>query len=219
MEASTVASERPPTVAEELAHALTHGLGAILALAVLATLVSEAALHGSATTVVATAVSGTSLVLVYGASTVYHAMPASLTRAKAVLQIFDHVAIHLLIAGTVTPLALCAIGGAWGWSIFGVSWAVATLGVVVETTSLRHSARLSLALYLVAGWSGVVALPLLWTTLPPGALPLIALGGIAYTAGVPFFLAQETRFAHALWHGFVLAGSALHVAAIALVVA
>lgn len=209
---------RSPTVAEELAHALTHGLGALLAVAALATLVGEAALHGNATTVVATSVFGASLVLVYVASTLYHAMPGSLTRTKAVLQIFDHVAIHLLIAGTVTPLALCAIGGAWGWSIFGVAWGVAALGIVVETTALRHSARLSLALYLVAGWSGAVALPLLWSTLPPGALPLIALGGLAYTAGVPFFLADETRFAHAVWHGFVLAGSALHVGAIALVV-
>ncbi|MBC7172830.1 MAG: hemolysin III family protein [Polyangiaceae bacterium] len=218
MDVPTAVAVRSPTVAEELVHALTHGLGAILAVGVLATLVGGAALHGSAMTVVATAVFGISLVLVYVSSTVYHAIPATLTRAKTLFQICDHVAIHLLIAGTFTPLSLCSIGGAWGWVLFGLVWAVAALGVVVETTSLRHSARLSIALYVGAGWLGVVALPLLWSTLPPGALPLIALGGLAYTAGVPFFLADHARWTHALWHGFVLAGSGLHAAAIALVV-
>src|SRR5690606_31295371 len=162
--------------AEEVVHALTHGLGAVLAVGALATLVGGAALHGSAMTVVATAVFGTSLVLVYVSSTVYHAIPPSLMRAKTLFQICDHVAIHLLIAGTFTPLSLCSIGGVWGWSLFGLVWTVAALGVIVETTPLRHSLRLSIALYVGAGWLGVIAVPLLWSTLPPGALPLLALG-------------------------------------------
>ena len=210
---------RQPTYAEELVHALTHCVGALLAMIALVSLVIGAALHGTATAVVAVGVFGASLVLVYVSSTVYHAVPASRTRAKDLFQILDHAAIHLLIAGTYTPLALTAVGGAWGWTLFFVVWAIATLGVVVETTSLRHNARLSIALYLAAGWLAVLALPLFWAALSPLALGCLALGGVAYTAGVPFFLAHTRRWMHAWWHGFVLAGSAFHVAAIALVIA
>lgn len=206
-----------PTYAEELVHALTHGVGALLAMVSLVMLVVATAVHGSTTAIVAVSVFGASMVLVYVSSTVYHAVPPSRTRAKDLFQILDHAAIHLLIAGTYTPLALTAIGGAWGWALFGVVWTIATLGVVVETTSLRHHARLSIALYLAAGWLAVLALPLFWTALSPAALACLALGGVAYTAGVPFFLAHTRRWMHAWWHGFVLAGSAFHVAAIALV--
>ncbi len=210
---------REPTYREELVHSLTHGIGALLAMITLVMLVTAAAVQGSTTTIVAVSVFGASLVLVYVSSTVYHAVPPSRTRLKTIFQIVDHAAIHLLIAGTCTPLALTAVGGGWGWLIFGVVWTVATLGVVVETTSLRHHARLSIALYLTAGWLAVLALPLFWTALSPLALVCLALGGVAYTAGVPFFLAHTREWMHAWWHGFVLAGSAFHVAAIALVIA
>jgi hemolysin III len=217
---STPRSEpHEPTVAEELVHALTHGVGALFAMIALVALVAAAAVHGDATAIVAVSVFGASLVLVYVSSTVYHAVAPSRTRLKTILQIVDHAAIHLLIAGTCTPFALTAVGGAWGWVIFGVVWTVATLGVVVETTSLRHHARLSIALYLTSGWLAVLALPLFWTALSPAALACLGLGGVAYTAGVPFFLAHTRRWMHACWHAFVLAGSAFHVAAIALVIA
>jgi hemolysin III len=211
-------SPHQPTYAEELVHSLTHGVGALLAMISLVTLVLVTAVHGGdATALAAVSVFGASLVLVYVSSTVYHAIPPSRTRAKDLFQILDHAAIHLLIAGTYTPLLLNAVGGAWGWASFAVVWTIATLGVVVETTSLRHHARLSIALYLAAGWLAVLALPLFWTALSPAALVCLALGGVAYTAGVPFFLAHTRRWMHAWWHGFVLAGSAFHVAAIALV--
>lgn len=212
-----------PTLAEEIVHAVTHGLGAVLSVGVLVTLVASAALHDADSpvsrshAVIAASVFGASLVLVYLASTVYHSVPTSLPRAKSVMQILDHAAIHLLIAGTFTPFALCAIGGTWGAVLLVGIWTLACVGVLVETTSLRRYVRLSMALYLGSGWSGVLAIPLLWDALPPGALALLAVGGLAYTAGVPFFLADHRRWMHALWHGFVLAGSAFHVAAIALV--
>lgn len=206
-----------PSVAEEVVHAATHGLGALFSVAALAVLVAGAAVQGTATAIVAASVFGASLVLVYVSSTVYHAVPAHMRRAKAVLQVCDHAAIHLLIAGTGTPIALCAIGGAWGWFLFGAAWSLAAIGLVVETTSLRQNARLSVGLYVGSGWVGVLAIPLLWSTAPV-VLVLLALGGVAYTAGVPFFLAARRRWMHALWHGFVMAGSALHVAAIAAVV-
>lgn len=208
-----------PTLAEELVHAVTHGVGALLAMVTLVVLVGAVSTRGDRTTLGATIAFGASLVLLYVSSTVYHAMPARQARAKAVLQIVDHAAIHLLIAGTYTPFALCAVRGWTGWVIFGVVWSIATLGIVVETTSLRRRTRLSMGLYLGSGWLGLLLVPIAWASLSPAALGLLVLGGVAYTAGVPFFLADTRRWTHALWHGFVLAGSALHVAAIAIVVA
>ncbi len=162
-------SPHEPSYAEELVHALTHGVGALLAMITLVMLVATAAVHGTTTTVVAVSVFGATLVLVYVSSTVYHAIAPSRTRLKQLLQIVDHAAIHLLIAGTCTPFALSAVGGTWGWVIFGVVWTTATLGVVVETTSLRHRAKLSIALYLASGWMGALALPLFWGALSPAA--------------------------------------------------
>lgn len=208
---------RRPTLAEEIVHASSHGVGFLLAVGVLVSLVGAAAASGDAIAIGAAGVFGASLVFVYLSSTVYHATPHSLPAAKATMQIVDHVAIHFLIAGTYTPMALCAIGGTWGAALCTISWLVAALGVVVETTSLRRSTRLSIAVYLGAGWLGLAAIPLLYRSAPLSLL-LLALGGLAYTAGVPFFLAATRRWTHALWHAFVLAGSALHVAAIALVV-
>ncbi len=217
MNATPDAAPRP-TIAEEMVHALTHGVGAFLAMVALVILVAAVSARGSSTAIGAVLVFGASLVLLYVSSTVYHAMPARLPRAKAVLQIVDHCAIHLLIAGTYTPFALCAVRGWLGWTIFGVVWSIATAGIVVEATPLRHSTRLSMGLYLGSGWLGLLLLPIAWSSLSAVSLWLLLLGGVAYTAGVPFFLADKTRWTHAVWHGFVLAGSALHVASIAFMV-
>lgn len=208
-----------PTIAEELVHAVTHGVGALLAMVALVTLVGLVSTRGDRTALAATIAFGASLVLLYVSSTVYHAMPASKARAKSFLQIVDHAAIHLLIAGTCTPFALCAVRGWKGWVVFAVVWTMATLGIVVETTALRTRTRLSMGLYLGSGWLGLLLLPMAWSSLSAGTVALLVAGGVAYTAGVPFFLADSRRWTHAMWHGFVLAGSALHVGAIALVVA
>jgi hemolysin III len=210
-------AERDPTPTEELVHAATHGVGAVFALIVLAALVVRAAATSSALHVATAAIFGVSLVAVYTSSTVYHAIPARHARAKTISRIVDHAAIHLLIAGTYTPLVLVGIGGAWGATLAAIAWSLALVGIVVETTPLRHRTRLSMGMYLGTGWLGAVAFPLLWSSIPSSALALVALGGVAYTAGVPFFLLERRRWMHATWHGFVLAGSGLHVAAIALV--
>jgi hemolysin III len=211
------AGSHAPTLAEEIVHAATHGFGALLSIGVLAALVAYAAAHGTTESVVASAIFGASLVLVYGSSTAYHAAPAQWKVLKSALQIADHVAIHLLIAGTATPIALCAIGGSTGWTILAVVWTLALVGVIVETTPLRRSAKLSVGCYLGNGWVGVLAFPTLYSALSAWAFSFLLLGGLAYTAGVPFFLAHRRRWMHAWWHGFVLAGSALHVACVALV--
>lgn len=203
-----------PTLGEEIVHAATHGIGALLSLGALVLLTARAAVTGDVSAIIAALVFGASLTAVYVASTAYHAVPARMQRAKAVLRILDHAAIHLLIAGTLTPFALCAVGGPWGYGILATSWLVALFGIVVESTALRHRTRLSISLYVGSGWFGAVLVPFLWTTVPSSSLWLLASGGVAYTAGVPFFLAHTRRWTHALWHGFVLAGSALHVAAI-----
>jgi hemolysin III len=208
------AQEHAPTLAEEVVHAITHGLGAVLAIALLALLVSEAStlLHRASASVF-----GLSLISVYVASTVYHALPARWQRAKAFLRILDHAAIHLLIAGTYTPFAIVAVGGKVGAGLAIVSWVVAGFGVIVETTPLRHSSRLSIATYLGAGWLGALSLPFLWSVTPWSTLAWLLGGGLAYTAGVPFFL-REKPWMHALWHGFVLVGSLCHALGVAAVV-
>lgn len=204
----------PHTLLEEVVHALTHGLGALLALAALVALVVTAAIEEDAMHVATAAVFGVTLLGVYVSSTIYHSIPHHRVQTKVLFQIIDHAAIHLLIAGTYTPLALCAIGGAWGWALAACAWSLALVGLVVETTPLRHRTRLSIAVYLAAGWTGALAMPLLWSALSNSALAYLVLGGVAYTAGVPFFLLEGRRWMHATWHGFVLAGSALHVAAV-----
>ena len=212
-------TEQHPTPIEELVHSLTHGLGAIAAIVTLVALVLYAAVHGTALHVTVAAVFGVSLVSVYVSSTIYHAVPPSRRRTKQALQILDHAAIHLLIAGTYTPFALVAIGGAWGVSLCAIAWSLAFVGIVVETTPLRHKTRLSMGLYLGAGWIGALAMPFLWTALPTATLVYLVLGGVAYTAGVPFFLVEGKKWMHATWHGFVLAGSLFHVIAVARIVA
>ena len=215
------ASERTthPTPIEELVHSLTHGVGAIAAIVTLVLLVVYAAVHGSALHVTVASIFGASLVSVYVSSTIYHAVPPSRRRVKQALQILDHAAIHLLIAGTYTPFALVAIGGAWGISLCAIAWSLALVGIVVETTPLRHKTRLSMGLYLGAGWVGALAMPFLWSALPTATLVYLVLGGVAYTAGVPFFLVEGKKWMHATWHGFVLAGSLFHVIAVARIVA
>ncbi len=214
-DAASAPSSRPePTPVEEFVHALTHGIGAVLAIATLVALVVFAAMGGSALHAAVASVFGASLTLVYVASSLYHAIPPSRRRAKALFRILDHAAIHLLIAGTYTPIALVAVGGAWGVSLASVAWSLALVGVIVESSPLRHHTRLSLGLYLLAGWMVALALPVVVPALSSRVLAWLVLGGVAYTAGVPFFIVEGRRWMHAAWHGFVLVGSAFHVLAV-----
>ena len=203
----------PPeySLAEEVAHAVTHGLGVVLSIAGLAVLVAFASLRGGPAHVVGASVFGACLVILYTASTLYHAVPGiTLPRAKRVLRVIDHSGIYLLIAGTYTPFCLVTLGGALGWTLFAVLWSLAVLGIVTRATLPRLAKRFSLALYLGMGWSALAVVVPLADVLGGGGMALLALGGLAYTAGVPFYLLERLPFNHAVWHLFVLLGSALH---------
>lgn len=212
-----VAGEGEYTLGEEIAHAVTHGVGAALAIAGLAVLVVYAAVYGTASQVVGCSVFGATLFLLYLASTLYHAMPARSRRAKRVLQQLDHGAIYLLIAGTYTPFTLVALSGGWRMALFGAVWGLALVGLILTATPLRRFRRVSLALYLAMGWIGVVAVRPLVHALPWSTAALLVAGGLAYTIGVVFY-ARDRKWSHAVWHGFVLAGSGLHFFAILAIV-
>ncbi len=200
------------TRAEERAHVLTHGLGALLALGGLLVLVVDAAEGGDPWRIVAASVYGTSLFLLYLVSTLYHGLPPS--RAKNVFRALDHSAIYLLIAGTYTPFTLVTLRGAWGWSLFGVIWGLALIGVAQEAVLRRRFRWISLALYLLMGWLVVVPARPLATNLPSGGILLLAAGGAAYSGGIYFYLSRRVPYHHAIWHLFVLAGSACHYFAV-----
>lgn len=204
------------TVAEEVTHGLTHGVGLLLGIAALVLMVIVAVRRGSAIHVVSCTVYGTTLVLLYSASTFYHALPRG--RAKRIFGIIDHAAIFLLIAGTYTPFTLVTLRGELGWSLFGVVWGLAIAGVVLEAVTRGRARRLELLLYLAMGWSVVFAARPLLQRLAPGGLLLLGAGGVAYTLGVVFFVWRRLPFHHAVWHLFVLAGSACHFFAVFLYV-
>jgi len=197
---------------EELANSLTHGVGAVLAVGGLVVLLTLTALRGDVWHVVSCSIYGSTMVVLYSASTLYHG--ASAPRAKGALQIFDHSAIFLLIAGTYTPFSLVSLRGPWGWSIFGTVWGLAAAGIVLEIAFPRRWPALSLALYIAMGWVVVVAVKPLLMALAPGGLVLLLLGGIAYTAGIGFYVWHRLPYNHAVWHLFVLAGTVLHFFAV-----
>ncbi len=210
-------SEKPKayTPGEELANSLTHGAGIVLGIAGLAVLTAFASVYGSARHVVAVSIFGAAMIVMYTASTLYHSITHP--RAKQALRVFDHAAIFLLIAGTYTPFTLVTLHGALGWTLFGVIWGLAVLGILLQILSLERWSFLSLFLYLGMGWAVVFALKPLLHSLPSGGVTLLVLGGLAYTVGVVFYVWRKPYF-HAIWHGFVLAGSILHFFAILLYV-
>jgi hemolysin III len=202
--------------ADELASSVIHGVGIVLSIAGLATLVAFAALHGNALSVVACAVFGASLVLLYTASTLYHSV--SVVAAKPALRALDHIAIYVLIAGTYTPFTLIALPGVWGWSLFAAVWTLALLGSALELGLLGRYRKLAVLLYVGMGWIGMIAFEPLSEHLQTGGTALLLAGGLAYTLGVPFYLWRRLPYHHALWHVFVLAGSVLHFLAVLLYV-
>jgi hemolysin III len=213
------AARRPrkaATLGEEIANSITHGAGLLLGIAALVLVVVFAALRGTAIHVVSGAIYGSTLILLYAASTFYHAFPPG--RTKRVFGVLDHSAIFLLIAGTYTPFTLVTLGGAWGWSIFGVIWGLAVAGVVLEAVSLGRARKLQVVLYLAMGWMCVVAGRPLLDGLEAGGLMLLLAGGLCYTLGVVFYAWRRLPFHHAVWHVFVLGGSVCHFFAVLLYV-
>lgn len=197
---------------EEIANSLTHGLGAVLAIAGLAVLTAFAARHGNVWHVVGCSIFGSALILCFTTSTLYHGIQAE--GAKRLLRALDHSAIFLLIAGTYTPFLLVNLRGPWGWSLFAVVWTLTFAGILLRLLLRGRRHGLIVSLYLLMGWSIVVALPPLLEHVGAGGLTLLAAGGLAYTAGVGFYLWRRLPYHHALWHGFVLAGAALHFFAV-----
>ncbi len=193
---------------EEIAHTITHGIGVLLSIAGLAVLVAFATLNGNVWHIVSSSIYGASLVILYSASSLYHGIPNP--RAKSVLQQLDHAAIYVLIAGTYTPFLLVSLRGVWGWSLFGVIWSIAIIGIVIEFINASHLKKLSLGLYLGLGWIVVVAIKPMLTQVETGGLLLLLLGGLSYSFGVIFYIRDKMPFNHAVWHLFVLAGSVLH---------
>jgi hemolysin III len=202
------------TLGEEIAHSVTHGIGVLLSIAGLAVLVAFAALRGDAWHIVGCSIFGATLVLAYTASTVYHAIPGTFQRAKKVLRVLDHAAIYLLIAGTYTPFTLVNLRGPWGWTLFGVVWGMAVAGIVFKATLIGRLRVLSVAFYVVMGWLVLIAARPLGRAVGLGGLVLLIAGGVVYTLGVAFYAWKRLPYHHAIWHGFVLAGSTLHFFAV-----
>ncbi len=196
------------TVREEIANAVTHGIGAVLAVAGLAVLVTLAALRGDPWRIVSFSIYGTTLVLLYTMSTLYHSFTNP--RVKALFRIFDHAAIYLLIAGTYTPLLLVTLRGPLGWTLFAITWACAVAGVLQSVLFLDRFKLVALAAYIVMGWQIIFAVKPLFAALPPGGIAWLVAGGVFYTGGVAFYAIKRIPANHAIWHGFVLAGSICH---------
>lgn len=207
-----MADRRPQTSQEELANAATHGAGLVLSVAGCPVLVLTALRHGDVQQVVACSIFAATLVLLYTTSTIYHALPISAGKRR--VRVADHVAIYLLIAGSYTPFALGVLRGTWGWTVFGLTWALAAVGILHKTLLGFRFPRLSTWMYLGMGWLAVAMIRPLSRTLPAAGLAWLVAGGLCYTVGVIFYVRSHQPYRHAVWHLFVLAGSGCHYAAV-----
>ena len=197
-------------------NSITHLVGAALALAALVVLVVFASLQGDPWKIVSFSIYGATLFLLYTFSTLYHSLHG---RAKIIFQKLDHAAIYLLIAGSYTPFTLVTLRGAWGWSLFGIVWGLAILGIVLDSLHRDGPRVYQMVIYLLMGWVVLVALYPLLQNLPTGGLILLVFGGLCYTGGMVFYaLDEKMNHAHGIWHLFVLAGSVSHFLAIYLYV-
>ncbi|MBK5280373.1 MAG: hemolysin III family protein [Bacteroidia bacterium] len=203
--------KRDQTLGEEIANSISHGVGFLGAAAVTPFLIL-AAIPAGVAAIVGSSIFGATMMVLYLSSCLYHAFPQS--RTKRVFKIFDHGAIFLLIAGTYTPFTLGILQGAWGWTLFGIVWGLAILGVVLKSTAGAASGKLSTALYLAMGWLAILAVKPLWLNMPTWGITWLLAGGLMYSAGVLFFVAERIRYSHFVWHLFVMAGTACHVMAV-----
>lgn len=197
---------------EEIANAITHGIGALASAAAGAVLVTLATLHGTRMQMISAVVFCASLLLLYTSSTLYHAIPSA--AAKRRLKVCDHCAIYMLIAGTYTPFALIGLRGAVGWWLFGVAWGLAVIGVVFKLFFTGRFKLFSTFVYIGMGWMAVFAIRPMIEKIPVSSLVWLLVGGVAYTAGTAFYHNERLRYSHAVWHLFVLAGSICHFVAV-----
>lgn len=196
------------TVREEIVNAISHGIGMLLSIAGFAILLFCAIKDGNGWRVAGFSVFGTTLILLYLASTLYHSF--SLPKVKSLFQIIDHAAIFLLIAGTYTPFMMVNLRGPWGWSFLGVVWGLAVLGVLLKVFYMSRFQKTSMALYIVMGWLCLIPMKQLILHVPHLSLTLLIFGGVSYMIGLIFYAWQRLPYHHAVWHIFVLSGSILH---------
>lgn len=211
-----VARTRLAAAGEEIANSITHGLGVILSITALIVLLSFSAGRGDGWATVSFAIYGTSLVLLYASSSIYHGLDGP---RKRTLRMLDHSSIYLLIAGTYTPITLLGLGGVLGWTLFGLVWAMAAGGIIVNLFFLGKSKkfeRIGVGLYIGMGWLAIIAIKPMIERLPLGMLLWILAGGLFYTLGVVFYAWKKMSYHHAIWHLFVLGGSTCHFLAILL---
>ena len=198
---------------EELANSISHGIGVVGVLIGTPVLLLAAFHHGSISFLIGTIVFTVTMLLLYLGSMLYHAWPQ--TPAKSILQVLDHSAIFLLIAGTYTPFALGPLRGVWGWTMLGVIWALAVFGTLVKAIRGTSSHRkLAMALYLGMGWLAIIFIRPLALAVPLSVVLWLVAGGIAYTTGVLFYVNRRLRYSHFVWHLFVLVGTGCHFAAV-----
>lgn len=204
---------RQQSWAEEIANSISHGLGLIAAFIGIPILIIEAARNENGQFVVGSGVFGAAILILYFASTVYHALPSG--RAKRVFRVIEHSAIFFLIAGTYTPFTLGVLHGAWGWSLFGVIWCLALLGVALKAFYLASRPILFTSLYLLMGWVAIIAIKPFLAGVPTAGLLLLLAGGLFYTVGVAFFATDSRlKYGHFIWHCFVMAGTLCHYFAV-----
>ncbi len=196
------------TILEEFFNALTHATGIGLSIAALVLLVVFSIMQHSAIKVVSSAIFGSALIMMYTASTIYHTVTG--VRVKRFFKLVDHTTIYGLIAGSYTPIVLVILNGAWGWTLFGLIWGLALAGFVFKVFFIGRFEKLSVTIYVAMGWLAIVAVEPLWHALPLGGVVWLLAGGLCYTGGVVFYALDHVRFAHALWHLFVLGGSICH---------
>jgi len=216
---STLAPPRTRTryrLGEEIASSIVHGVGVALSVAGLVLLVVFGARTGDGWRLASALVFGVTLILLYTASTLYHALPQP--RAKRVFKVLDHVGIYLLIAGTYTPFTLVTLRQRGGWLVFGLVWGAAVVGAAAEAFWTYRPPWLSAVIYLLLGWVIVFSLGDLRASLAPAGLWLLVAGGLSYTLGTVFYVLQRVPYLHAVWHGWVLGGSTCHFLAVLLFV-
>ena len=198
---------------EEIANSVTHGIGLFLSIVGLVILVVLAKIHGDIWRIVSFSIYGSSLIILYAVSTLYHSF-LSRPRINHILKVIDHSAIYVLIAGTYTPFTLVSLRGAWGWSFFGIIWGLTLAGIFFKIFFIKKFLVLSTTSYLIMGWLALIAVYPILKNIPLGGIGWLVAGGIFYSVGVIFHLWDKLPFHHAIWHLFVLGGSICHYFAI-----
>ena len=208
-----MSADRIVSLREELANAVTHGIGLVLSLIGLPILILVALDRGERAMVIGASVFGATLIALYAASTLYHAIPHPTLKQK--LRVVDHAAIYLLIAGTYTPFTLGVLRGTWGWTLFGIVWTLAALGVLFKVVfGSGAMAKLSTAIYVAMGWVIIIAIKPLMASMEYAGLMLLVAGGLCYTGGVIFYVDRRRAWTHPVWHLFVMGGSICHYFAV-----